>query len=115
MKTEKIIIGFLIVTIFFVSAAVSVAAGSSCVRGDADGDGQVTVDDATAIQRKLAQLPADGFNEKAADIDSDGLDITDATRIRRFLAGFGNPYHIGETVGDNTQPTFDEYELPVIK
>jgi len=30
------------------------------------------------------------------------------TETRRFLADFGNPYHIGESVG------YDEYELPFV-
>lgn len=68
------------------------------IRGDVDGDGFVTIIDVTMIQRKLVQLPVYSFNEKAADIDGDGLDITDATRIQRYLAEFDDPYHIGEVI-----------------
>lgn len=71
---------------------------SKVIRGDVDGDGFVTIIDVTMIQRKLVQLPVYNFNEKAADIDGDGLDITDATRIQRYLAEFDDPYHIGEVI-----------------
>ena len=99
---------------FVSAAAIPVAAESGFIRGDADGDGHVTIGDVTEIQRKLAQLPTPKFNEKAADVDSNGLDITDATKIQRFLAEFDDPYHIGEFFSDNTQPTRDEYELPFV-
>ena len=55
--------------------------------GDADADGEVTVIDATAIQRRLADLPNDSFCEQAADADSDTeLSVIDATQIQRWLA-----------------------------
>ncbi|MBQ3264134.1 MAG: CotH kinase family protein [Ruminococcus sp.] len=64
--------------------------------GDADGDGVVTILDATVIQRVLVDFTVPSFNEKAADVDGDGLDITDATKIQRFLAELIDPYHVGE-------------------
>lgn len=73
--------------------------------GDADGDEDVTIVDATLIQRKLVNIPVFSFNEKAADVDGDGLNITDATRIQRFLVGFYDPYNIGKTV------SYHMYEL----
>ena len=55
--------------------------------GDADGDGDVTVLDATRIQRVLADLETI-INNVNADTDFDGsLTIIDATRIQRFIAG----------------------------
>lgn len=66
--------------------------------GDADGDGEVTILDATAIQRVLADLPTVSFCETAADVDGDGLNITDATHIQRYLADLDDPYRIGEPV-----------------
>jgi hypothetical protein len=69
------------------------------IRGDADGDGEVTILDATAIQRKLASLPAASFNEQAADVDGDGeLAILDATYIQRWLAGLSCPDGIGQPI-----------------
>ena len=56
--------------------------------GDVDGDGEVTIFDATAIQRYLAGILSGPFNEEAADIDGDGdISIFDATYIQRMLAG----------------------------
>ena len=100
------------------STAVSVAAESGCIRGDADGDETVTVLDATCIQKHLASLNVTAFVEMAADVDGDTyVTILDATAIQRKLAGFNDPYHIGERINDSTeptQPTQDEYELPLI-
>lgn len=66
------------------------------IRGDADGDGSVTVFDATAVQRRLSHIPVSPIDEEAADADGSGLDITDATQIQRYLAFFENVFHIGE-------------------
>ena len=56
--------------------------------GDVDGDGNVTIIDATMVQRhmaKLITLPEERF--VCADTDKDGkINITDATRIQRFIA-----------------------------
>ena len=65
--------------------------------GDADGDGAVTVLDATRIQRVLAGYDS---NEKAkaerfAALSDGVLSILDATSIQRWLAGFTTPYAIG--------------------
>ncbi len=55
--------------------------------GDADGDGSVTILDATHIQRFLAELiPKDEIDLTAADVSGDGVDIIDATKIQRYLA-----------------------------
>ena len=57
--------------------------------GDADGDGKITILDATRIQRYLAAL----IDETEivliyADFDEDGtLTILDATGVQRLLAG----------------------------
>ena len=75
------------------------------------------------IQRRLVELPTPNFDERAADVDGDRLNITDATWIQRYLAEFDNIYHINETVtipNPTTpqptvpQPTRDPYELPVV-
>ena len=66
--------------------------------GDADGDGTVSIFDATKIQRLLAALidDADGMIAMRGDVNGDGLDIVDATAIQRFLAGYENIHGIGE-------------------
>ena len=58
------------------------------ILGDADGDGEVTVLDVTAIQRYLVLLKTFSFDETAADVDQDeAVTILDATYIQRSLAG----------------------------
>ena len=91
-----------------VCSLTAVAESGSYIRGDADGDGSVTILDAVVIMRRLSDISVTSFFEKAADVDGKGLDITDATRIQRYLASFADPYHIGDTVN------YDEYELPYI-
>ena len=66
--------------------------------GDANGDGKVNIRDVTAIQRKLANYDEPGFNEAAADINGEGLDINDATLIQKYLAEYDLPYSIGERI-----------------
>ena len=59
------------------------------VPGDVDGDGKVTIIDATWIQRKLSdiRIPIE-FNDAAADVDGDEkITIVDATTIQRWLLG----------------------------
>ena len=55
--------------------------------GDVDGDGEVAILDATAIQRHLARLDTLGI-VLASDIDDNGsIEIIDATMIQRHLVG----------------------------
>ena len=59
-----------------------------CLLGDCDGDGKVTILDATRLQRLLAELEVDndGMMAVRGDCNGDGLDILDATKIQRWLA-----------------------------
>ena len=67
---------------------------SGYLLGDADSDNEVTILDATTIQRKLAGYTLTAFDSAAADSDEDGeLTILDATAIQRFLVSL--PTHIG--------------------
>ena len=73
--------------------------GEGLVLGDTDGDGEVTIIDATCIQRHLAELPTFAFNEKAADSDEDGeVTIIDATCIQRHLAELPTNEKIGKPI-----------------
>ena len=86
-----------IVTAAVILFAATVTAATGGILGDADGDGQVSINDVTAIQRTLAELPINGeFSEMAADVDgSGGIAITDATLIQWWLAEMETPYPIG--------------------
>lgn len=69
------------------------------LRGDADGDGDVTAVDATAIQRSLIFAPlAFEIDAEAADVNGDGLDITDATAVQRYVARISVLFGIGEPI-----------------
>lgn len=65
--------------------------------GDVDGDGQVTLVDATYIQLKLASMKVPAtFSDAAADIDGDNeLSISDATYILRWIAYIDIPHIVG--------------------
>ena len=59
------------------------------MRGDADGDGDITIVDVTFIQRYDLGIPlGNSINERNADADLDGsVTIVDATMIQRHLLG----------------------------
>lgn len=92
-------LSFLLVFILIFSFSVTsfAAQGEEMLLGDADGDGEITIIDATTIQRHLVnllQLSEDRL--KAADVSGDGIDITDATSIQRWLVSLPVAYPIGE-------------------
>lgn len=75
----------------------SVVGHSGVIKGDCNGDGEVTVDDATLIQRFLAEylddqgaplLDTTDENVMAvADVNNDGrISVSDVTEIQRYLA-----------------------------
>ena len=66
--------------------------------GDTDGDGEVTIMDATAIQRLLADYTYEDYVRMVwrSIITGDNLNIMDATAIQRFIADYENVYGIGE-------------------
>lgn len=110
MKSLKILTVICAAAISF--AALSICAGAvntetNYLRGDANGDGFVTIYDVTALQRHLANLELLlETNLTAADIDVNGLDITDATNIQRYLAEYENVYNVGEWINIGaTEPT----------
>ena len=82
---------------------VTVTPDPSYILGDADGDGKVSVLDATVIQKRLATVPVpDTFNEKAACVDGiPTLHIIDATYIQKWLASIKVPYEIGKRIRDD--------------
>lgn len=64
---------------------------SNLVFADGDGDGEITINDVTRIQRALAGYSDDLYGRVGITCDvtgSGGVDILDATLLQRFLAGF---------------------------
>ena len=105
----------LVALLMFATASITAfsAEKNGYLRGDANGDGNVSIMDVTIIQRRLANIPVSSFDEIAADINNNGLDVNNPTKIQRYLAKFNNVYHINEWV-DNVSPSRDQYELPFI-
>ena len=64
------------------------AASSNVLLGDANLDNDITITDATTVQRHVAKLTTlTGDSLKAADVNKDGeVSIVDATTIQRFVA-----------------------------
>ena len=60
--------------------------------GDVDGDGVITTNDATYVQKYSIDLPTtDNFNAALADVNADGrISVLDATCIQKFVAEFKN-------------------------
>ncbi|MBR2716044.1 MAG: starch-binding protein, partial [Ruminococcus sp.] len=67
--------------------------------GDADGDGLVTIIDATYVQRVAAQMTFDAkFYEVLADADNDSeISVMDATYIQRYVAELNDYENVGKT------------------
>ena len=111
MKRISMSLSALICLIMSLSAVLPVSADTiRYMRGDANGDGVVNINDVTFIQRYLVDWETDpqGTISRNGDVDGNGLDINDATKKQGYLAEFDDPYSIGKTV------IFDEYELPLI-
>nr|WP_316614311.1 dockerin type I repeat-containing protein [uncultured Ruminococcus sp.] len=69
--------------------------------GDANGDGKVTINDVTIIQRYFAKLPLSISADTLmwGDVDGDGrLTIADATFIQRHLTNLPVPYDVGKPI-----------------
>ena len=86
------------------------------LKGDANNDGKITINDVTDIQRILAELAEDpsGTVARRCNVDGEALSVTDVTAIQRFLAEFAHdPYHIGSEARDFGSET-DENALPFV-
>ena len=68
--------------------------------GDVDGNGDITISDATAVQRYLAELETlDAIHLYAADANEDKeVDIADATAIQMAVAEISTGHTIGEVI-----------------
>ena len=95
LKLLTVILSVLMIVSLFTTPAVFGAEAPLC--GDADGDGEVAIVDATVIQRHLAGvITLSDELQKAADISGDGVEIIDATLIQRWLVGVTVSYPIGK-------------------
>ena len=115
MKTVKLIFVFILVIVITASAVTIPVGASSAILGDADGDGEVCITDATRVQRDVAQIiKIDDSCRCSADVDSDGIiTIMDATSIQRWLVHFSVAYSIGESL-DQFFPTEEKEPTPTV-
>ena len=61
------------------------------VKGDANGDGTVDVEDVVAIVNKILGSPAANFNETAADVNGDGkIDVDDVVAVVNIILDSGS-------------------------
>ena len=92
---KKYVSILLILLMLIPQATVSAAEEPCYLIGDADRDGEITILDATRIQRRLAGLaPSDRLADYLSDVDGDrSLSILDATCIQRRLASIDNRFH----------------------
>lgn len=101
---ESVYVGNPIKDFFMMDNFCIKAFGEPCsepsLLGDVDGDGEVTILDATFIQRYLASfaLPFE-LSEATADADEDGeVSIIDATHIQRWLVSLPCNNSIGKPI-----------------
>ena len=89
----------------FCAAAAESDPDSSAIVGDVDGDGLVTVVDATLIQKYSAQLIGDNdLNITAADVNlNDQINVDDATKVQIYAAGLPDSSYAGMTVSEAVQ------------
>ncbi len=88
---------------------------SDKIYGDTDGDGSVTIKDATAVQKYIADLNQDMvFKSDVADVDTSAtISIKDATCIRKYLANIQGFKETGKTVGYTPEEPETEATEPV--
>jgi len=106
----KRFVRLMVAALLFSAIIIGTAAAGHAVAyklGDTDWDGEVTITDATVIQRLLADMieDSDGHILRYGDIDGGGLSIMDVTLIQRYLAQMDDGYPIGNIVEDEPQPT----------
>ena len=91
---------------FAAAAAENGSASSALIRGDSNGDGRVTINDATLIQRHLVHLETIPDERlAAADVNGDGfVTVSDATWIQKYLADYANTCGVGQAISGATEP-----------
>ena len=108
-----------LITVLLPAACLS-AGARFYLRGDADGDGKITSLDVTTAQRVLTGIITDddGSITRRSDVTGDGLTLPDATAIQRYLAGFADPYQIGQSASEkptvNPALPTEENQLPIL-
>ena len=84
------------------------------ILGDVDGDGRVSVVDATLLQRYVSgMIKLSDFALLAADVDGDDeVTILDASWIQRFIGSMSAPEGIGNRAGDENEGIVYQKTVP---
>ena len=80
--------------------SISIKVRDQFLIGDADNDGDVTIIDATVIQRILAKIGTNNPDKAnlRGDVSENGiLEVMDVTFIQRYLSGIAIDYPVGES------------------
>ena len=99
-----------------VPAVLAAESEQEILLGDVTGDGVIKVNDATLIQKHIADV--EFINDKyleAGDVNGDGqITVKDATEIQKYLAGISVDYAIGEPINQpsETEPTTEAVTEP---
>lgn len=108
-------ISLLLVTAVLIGAVLACSIPSTAaVIGDTDGDGELTITDATYIQQHLARLITLSDDAERAGMVETGttLSITDATLIQQKLAHLISAFPVEETDAPTEPPTDAPTEAP---
>lgn len=101
-RIVSIILAIMIIAIPMFTVSVSAASVNkvTALLGDVDGNGRITVRDATTVQKSLSGIVTlDPLSKKLADVDGNGkVVIRDVTTIQKWLSGSKVSYAIGKTV-----------------
>ena len=90
---------------------------ASRLRGDADGDGEISSIDVTIVQRVIAGavIDSDGTVALYCDVTGDGLSLPDVTAIQRYLAGLKDNYRVGVPYYDDPYDPTEDNQLPILR
>ena len=104
-KLTSLLLAVILIVGVFTAVPISAGAADTAVPeilGDVDGDGEVTILDATMIRRYEVQLGALSDQQQlAADVDGDGeITILDATWLQRYLNNMKAPEGIGKPMAE---------------
>lgn len=88
--------------------AVPRSTGEVRLYGDINGDGQINVTDATAVQKASARLvQLDEVQSKVADVDGNGkVNIQDATAIQKRAVKSISTFPVGDVFSGGETPTY---------
>ena len=106
MKPTKRIVSIMLaimiiaIPMFTVSVSATSVNKVTALLGDVDGNGRITVRDATTIQKSLSGMEIlDPLSKKLADVDGNGkVVIKDVSTLQKWLSGRKVTYAIGKTV-----------------